>query len=55
MVTVWRVVGQMLSDGEYHYAVLWAGLISVLGALITGHLLHYLQSWEARRPRPRRF
>lgn len=46
---IWRVSGALLEYRLYYHAILWAGLIAVLGALATGYLLHYLQAWEAER------
>lgn len=49
VTAVWRVSQGFFACGQYYQGVLWAGLISVLGALSTGYLLHYLQAWEAAR------
>lgn len=47
MIAIWRLSGAFFACGQYYQGILWAGLISVLGALSTGYLLHYLQAWEA--------
>lgn len=47
LLTIWRIAGTLLAAGMLYQAILWAGLLSVVGALATGHLLHYLQTWEA--------
>lgn len=49
LILIWRVSGALFSWGRYYEGVLWAGLISVIGALGIGYLLHYLQAWEAQR------
>jgi len=49
VLTIWRVSGALLAGGDYYAAVLWAGLIAVLGAVFTGYLLNYLHYWEARK------
>lgn len=49
LLLIWRISGALFSWGRYYEGVLWAGLISVLGALGIGYLLHYLQTWEAER------
>lgn len=49
VLTIWRVSGSLLADGDYHAAILWAGLIAVTGAIFTGYLLHYLHFWEAQK------
>ncbi len=54
LVTIWRVAGTLFSYGLLYQAILWAGLISVVGALATGYLLHYLQAWEAEQRKRRR-
>lgn len=54
IVTVWRLAGPMFQSGHYHQGILWSGLISVVGALVTGYLLHYLQAWEAVQRRRHR-
>lgn len=51
LVTLWRIAGAMLRLGMLYQSILWAGMISVLGALFAGYLLHYLQTWEAERAR----
>jgi hypothetical protein len=48
VLTIWRISGTLLADGDYYAAILWAGLIAVIGAIFTGYLLHYLHSWEAQ-------
>lgn len=54
IITVWRIATAFLAANLYYHALLWSGLVSVLGALVTGHVLHYLQAWEtANRPRRR--
>lgn len=50
-VSIWRVAGGFFTYGQYYHGILWAGLISVLGALGTGYVLHYLQAWEAEQGR----
>jgi hypothetical protein len=47
LVLIWRIAGACFASGQYYEGILWAGLISVLGALGIGYLLHYLQAWEA--------
>lgn len=47
VTAIWRVSGAFFAMGHYYEGILWAGLISVLGALVTGYFLHYLQAWEA--------
>lgn len=47
IIAIWRISGTFFACGQYYQGILWAGLISVLGALSTGYLLHYLQAWEA--------
>jgi len=51
LVLIWRIAGACFTSGQYYEGVLWAGLISVLGALGIGYLLHYLQAWEAEHGR----
>lgn len=51
LVLIWRIAGACFAGGQYYEGVLWAGLISVLGALGIGYLLHYLQAWEAAHGR----
>jgi hypothetical protein len=51
MIIIWRTSGAFFEAGQYYHGILWAGLISVLGALSTGYLLHYLQAWEAEHGR----
>jgi hypothetical protein len=57
LLTIWFLVSQMLRDGFYYHAVLWAGFVFVGGAVFTRCLLHYLQSVQPparpRTPRPR--
>ena len=48
---IWRISGACFASGQYYEGILWAGLISVLGALGIGYLLHYLQAWEAEHGR----
>ncbi len=48
VLTIWRVSAALLAVGDYYSAVLWAGLIAVVGAVFTGYLLNYLHYWEAR-------
>lgn len=50
-IAIWRISGAFFAFGHYYEGILWAGLISVLGALVTGYLLHYLQAWEAEHGR----
>ena len=52
VVTIWRISGTLLSEGDYYAAILWAGLIAVIGAIFTGYLLHFLHSWEAQKRVP---
>jgi hypothetical protein len=54
LIIIWRTSGAFFSAGQYYHGILWAGLISVLGALSTGYLLHYLQAWEAAHGRATR-
>lgn len=54
VIAIWRVSGAFFAYGQYYQAMLWAGLISVLGALAVGYLLHYLQAWEAQQRQQRR-
>jgi len=49
LISIWRFAGALVSYGLIYQAILLAGLISVVGALATGYLLHYLQAWEAGR------
>lgn len=51
LILIWRVAGAFFGYGRYYEGILWAGLISVLGALSMGYLLHYLQAWEAKHGR----
>lgn len=51
VIAIWRVTAGLFESGQYYDGILWAGLISVLGALSTGYLLHYLQAWEAEHGR----
>jgi len=51
LVLIWRISGACFASGQYYEGILWAGLISVLGALGIGYLLHYLQAWEAEHGR----
>lgn len=51
LIIIWRTSGALFEAGQYYHGILWAGLISVLGALSTGYLLHYLQAWEAAHGR----
>lgn len=44
VLTIWYLAGEMLEDGYYYHAVLWAGFVFVGGAVFTRCLLHYLQS-----------
>lgn len=54
VLTVWRVSWTLIQSGDYYAAILWAGLIAVVGAVFTGYLLSYLHSWDAQRqPRAR--
>ncbi|MEN6644131.1 MAG: hypothetical protein ABFE08_16965 [Armatimonadia bacterium] len=48
-LSIWRIAGGFFAYGQYYQGILWAGLISVLGALGTGYVLHYLQAWEAEQ------
>lgn len=47
LIAIFRISGTFFALGQYYQGILWAGLISVIGALCTGYLLHYLQAWEA--------
>ena len=47
IIAIWRISGLFFSLGQYYHGILWAGLLSAIGALSTGYLLHYLQAWEA--------
>ena len=49
VLSIWRVSGALLAVEDYYTAVLWAGLIAVVGAVFTGYLLNYLHYWEARK------
>lgn len=51
VILIWRVSSGFFKANHYYEGILWAGLISVLGALTTGYLLHYLQAWEAQQGR----
>jgi hypothetical protein len=51
VLTTWYLVSQMLEDGFYCHAFLWAGFVFVGGAVFTRCLLHYLQSVEESLPR----
>ncbi|MEI6499508.1 MAG: hypothetical protein WCP21_00615 [Armatimonadota bacterium] len=51
VIAIWRITAGLFESGQYYDGILWAGLISVLGALSTGYLLHYLQAWEAEHGR----
>ena len=51
ILTIWRVSGALLADGDYYSAILWAGLIAVVGAVFIGYLLNYLHSWDAAKSR----
>jgi hypothetical protein len=51
LILIWRISGAFFAWGRYYEGVLWAGLISVLGALGMAYLLHYLQAWEAEHGR----
>lgn len=48
IVTLWYVVNRMFEQQLYWHAVLWAGLISIGGAVVTRVILHYLQSTSSR-------
>jgi hypothetical protein len=52
-ISIWRFAGTLAQDGLIYQAILLAGLISVVGALATGYLLHYLQAWEAEHGKRR--
>jgi len=54
LILIWRISGSFFGYGRYYEGVLWAGLISVLGALGMAYLLHYLQAWEAEHGRQAR-
>lgn len=44
VLTTWYLVEQMLADGYYYHAALWAGFVFVGGTVFTRCLLHYLQA-----------
>ncbi len=50
-VTIWRVAGDFIRAREYFHGILWSGLITVLAAGLTFHVLNYLQSWGATLPK----
>jgi len=52
VLTIWYLASEMLKEGYYYHAVLWAGFVFVGGAVFTRCLLHYLQS--VAEPSPRR-
>ncbi len=54
VLTIWGVSGSLLAMGDYYGAILWAGLLAVVGAVFTAYLLSYLHSWHAAKSRPRR-
>ena len=54
VLTIWRVSWALIQSGDYYAAILWAGLIAVVGAVFTGYLLSYLHAWDSQRqPRAR--
>lgn len=52
VLTIWYLASEMMKEGYYYHAVLWAGFVFVGGAVFTRCLLHYLQS--IAEPTPRR-
>ncbi len=53
VLTIWGVSGSLLGMGDYYGAILWAGLLAVVGAVFTAYLLSYLHSWHAEKSRSR--
>lgn len=57
VLTIWHLAGEMLAEGYYYHAVLWAGFVFVGGAVFTRCLLNYLHNSgpppRRRQPRPR--
>lgn len=47
VLTAWKVAEEMVTIGQYYSAVLWAGLIGVVGTILTSYLLNYMHAWEA--------
>lgn len=54
VLTIWRLAGEMLAEGYYYHAVLWAGFVFVGGAVFTRCLLNYLHNSgpPSRRKQP---
>ncbi len=53
-LTIWRVSGTLVESEAYYMAILWAGLIAAVGAVLIGYLLNYLRAWEADRDERRK-
>lgn len=47
VLTAWKVAEDMIAFGQYYSAALWAGLIGVVGTILTSYLLNYMHAWEA--------
>ena len=50
-LTIWRVAGDFIEHQEYYYGILSSGLITVMAAGLTFHVLSYLQTWAAKLPK----
>jgi hypothetical protein len=50
-LTIWRVAGDFIEQKQYYYGILSSGLITVMAAGLTFHLLSYLQAWAAKLPK----
>ena len=50
-LTIWRVAGDFIEHQEYYYGILSSGLITVMAAGFTFHVLSYLQAWAAKQPK----
>lgn len=48
-LTIWRVSGALVESEAYYVAILWAGLVAAVGAVLIGYFLNYLRAWEADR------
>ncbi|MFO7947488.1 MAG: hypothetical protein R6V19_11825 [Armatimonadota bacterium] len=46
-LTIWRISGEMVRIGSYYLGILWAGLITVVGMILTSYVLNYMHAWEA--------
>ncbi|MFP3904052.1 MAG: hypothetical protein ACLFWB_07405 [Armatimonadota bacterium] len=51
-LTIWRISGEMARIGSYYLAILWAGLIAVVGTILTSYVLNYMHAWESSQPPP---